>query len=129
MSHLVAFRLANGDRVVARVTGQDDANPYQPPESGGIVTRGWRDQGGRVIEQAHDSFEKAIGRIRPAAEAILIALTSLADAPDEVAVEFGIELSAEAGVVIANVGSTANFKVALTWKRTSVPVPSVGTPQ
>jgi hypothetical protein len=36
-------------------------------------------------------------------------------------VEFGLELSAEAGAFIAAASSTANFKVTLSWRRSSLP--------
>jgi len=40
-----------------------------------------------------------------------------AAAPDEVQVEFGIVLSAEAGAVLAAASAGANYKVTMTWKR------------
>jgi len=39
--------------------------------------------------------------------------------PDEVSVELGLSLKADAGVVVAQVGTDANFKVKLTWKPSS----------
>jgi hypothetical protein len=39
------------------------------------------------------------------------------DAPDEVGVEFGVQLSAQTGAFIASVAAEANFKVSLTWRR------------
>jgi hypothetical protein len=47
-------------------------------------------------------------------------LRSLASAPDEVQVEFGLSLSAEAGAFIAAASTEANFKVSLTWHRHAV---------
>ena len=38
-------------------------------------------------------------------------------APDEVQVEFGLDLHAEVGAIIA----AANFKTAMTWRRTQPP--------
>jgi hypothetical protein len=57
-----------------------------------------------------------VAKIRPAADSLLSALTGLAHNPSEVTVEFAIELSAKAGAYIATLGSTANFKVTLTWR-------------
>jgi Trypsin-co-occurring domain 1 len=59
--------------------------------------------------------------VQPAAQALISRLRALADAPDEVGVEFGLELSAEAGAFIAAASSTANFKVTLSWHRSSPP--------
>ena len=41
------------------------------------------------------------------------------NAPDEVQVEFGIVLSAEAGAVLAAASAGANYKVTMTWKRST----------
>ncbi len=106
MTRLVEFPLDSGGTILVET---DDSNA--------VVTRGWRDQGARLAEQAQQSFERAIDQIRPAADALLTSLTNTAHAPDEVTVEFAIQLSAEAGAVIASLGSTANFKVALKWNR------------
>lgn len=35
----------------------------------------------------------------------------------EVEMKFGLELQAEAGVIVAKVGGTASFDITLTWKR------------
>ncbi len=37
--------------------------------------------------------------------------------PDEVQVEFGLILRAEAGAVLAAASAGANYKVTMTWKR------------
>jgi hypothetical protein len=63
----------------------------------GPVTRGIDARS--VTIRASQTFEDAISRVRPAAEAIVAQLRSLAAAPDEVQVEFGLTLSAEAGGV------------------------------
>jgi len=54
-------------------------------------------------------------------QAVIAQLRSLAHAPDEVHVEFGLNLHAEAGAFIAAVGTTANFTVALTWRAREQP--------
>ena len=79
----------------------------------GPVTRGI---GGQSITiRASQTFEDAISRVRPAAEAVVAQLQSLASAPDEV--EFGLALSAGAGAFIAAASAEANFKISLTWRR------------
>ncbi|MCS7178813.1 MAG: CU044_2847 family protein [Anaerolineae bacterium] len=59
--------------------------------------------------------------MRPLAEAVICKLRALADPPDEVEVEFGLKLNAEAGAVLAAAGTEAHYKVTLTWKRTTEP--------
>jgi hypothetical protein len=103
---LVEFSLADGASVLVEVR---DGAPDGP------VTRGLRQE--EVVEQTGHTFEHAIGRIQPAAQAIIDKLRSMSDAPDEVSVEFGLELSAEAGAFIASASTAANFKVSLTWRR------------
>lgn len=103
MAHLVEFELDDGGSVLVEVQ-----------ETGGLVTRGG---GGLVQERAAESFERAIGKIQPAADALLASLRDLAQRPDEINVEFGVNFSAEAGAFIGNLGAAANFRVALTWHR------------
>lgn len=105
MSQLVEFPLESGGSILVQGPDNDFA----------AVTRGFREQGAQVTERAQESFERVIGRIGPAADALLASLTELVHSPDEVLVEFSVQLSAEAGAVIASLGSTANFKVALKW--------------
>jgi Trypsin-co-occurring domain 1 len=105
MSRLVEFPLQDGGTILVQV---DEA-------AAGPVTRGLGDR--LVTEQAQQTFEQAIARVQPAAQALISRLRALADAQDEVGVEFGLELSAEAGAFIAAASSTANFKVTLSWRR------------
>jgi len=72
---------------------------------------------GDLPVRATQTFEAALEKVRPAAQAIIQKLRSLHDAPDEIEVEFGLKLSAEAGAVIAAGGVEANYKVTLKWKR------------
>ena len=110
MSRLVEFALQDGGTVLVQV---DEA-------AAAPATRGLGDRR-LVTEQAQQTFEQAIARVQPAAQALISRLRALADAPDEVGVEFGLELSAEAGAFIAAASSTANFKVTLAWRRPSPP--------
>ena len=87
------------------------------PAGGGPVTRGLGDR--HVTAQAAQTFEQAISRVQPAAQALITRLRALTDAPDEVGVAFGLELSAEAGAFIAAASTSANFTVSLTWHRHS----------
>jgi len=60
-----------------------------------------------------------VQRVEPAAQAIITRLRGMAQAPDEVQVEFGLDLNAEADAfIIAAASATANFKIAMTWRRT-----------
>jgi hypothetical protein len=108
MRRLVEFPLEEGGSVLVEV---DDA------ATAGSVTRGLRDQ--RVTETAQQSFEQAVSHVQPATNALLARLRGMADAPDEVVVAFGLQLSAEAGAFIASASTSATFNVSLTWRRRS----------
>ena len=72
-----------------------------------------------AVAQATNTFESALENVRSAAEAILDQLRSLAQPPDEVAVEFGVKMSAELGAFVAKTSGGANFKINLTWKKSA----------
>jgi hypothetical protein len=110
---LVEFPLQDGGTVLVEV---DDG-------SVGEVTRGWGDRDMRVVEHAQQSFEQAISRVQPAVQGLLSQLRSLAETPEEIQVEFGLQLSAEVGAFVAGASTTGNFKVSMTWRRR----PGLGT--
>jgi len=107
MGQLVECDLNDGGTILVEV--------HEATRSGGPVTRDLR--GGQVTERARHTFEDAVQRVEPAAQAIITRLHSMAQAPDEVQVEFGLDLHAEAGAFIAAASATANFKIAMTWRR------------
>ena len=85
------------------------------PGAGGSLGPQRVARGASGAQEAQERFEDAVGRIRPAAQALLDSLKGLS-APEEIALEFGIKFNAKAGVVIASVDSEATFKVSLKWK-------------
>jgi hypothetical protein len=77
-----------------------------------------------VLERAQTSFEDALEKAKPMATGLVGKLRAIGDAagspPDEVQVEFGIILNAEAGAVLASASAGASYKVTMTWKRPPV---------
>lgn len=65
--------------------------------------------------KAESRFEEAVGRIRPAAQALLDSLREL-NTPEEIGLEFGLKFNAKVGAIIASVDSEAAFKVTIKWK-------------
>jgi hypothetical protein len=106
MKHLVAFPMKDGSPIVVEV---------DEPESEGGVVRAARP--GEIVETAKQTFEDALARVQPAAEALIEGLRESGGSLDEAAVRFGIKLSAKAGAIFAWGGGEANFDVTLTWKR------------
>lgn len=110
MSQTVEYPVEGGGSVLVVV---------EPSPGDDMTTRGWgAEQPKRVVEQASASLEATLAQIRPTADALLGSLAGLATAPDEVTVEFAVQLTAEAGICIATLGSSANFRISLTWRPT-----------
>ena len=106
MRKLVEFPLEEGGSVFV-----------EAESLGGEATRGMRPR--ELAGEASQTLEAALTRVQPAAVAIVDRLRALADAPDEIEVEFGITLSAELGAFVAKASGDANFRVSLRWKRNS----------
>ena len=107
MKRLVEFPLDEGGTVLVEV---DEPSP-------GPVMRGiGRDQPS-LVEKADKTFEDATAAVTPAARSLIARLRSIDDPPDEVGIEFGVQLSAQSGAFVASVAAEANFKVSMTWRR------------
>jgi hypothetical protein len=102
---LVTYRTSDGQAVTIEVA---DEGPTSD-----VVTRGW--SAGAAAHRAEDALEDVLGRIQPAVGSMMRQLRSYPDQPDELHVEFGIQLSVGAGAFIS-ASSAANFRVAMTWQ-------------
>jgi hypothetical protein len=98
---LVRFVTAGGTSVLIE---SDDA-------PGGYQKAGVGDR----IAQARRLFEDGIGDITDAAESAMNVIRSRTRRPDDVTIEFGVNLLYEHGAVIAKAGIGANLKVTLRW--------------
>jgi hypothetical protein len=105
---LVEFPLEGGGSVVVEV--EERRAPVGVTRGGGIGT-------GEIAVRAGETMESALGRIQPAAAAIVERLRGAAEGPDGIEIEFGIKLSAEVGAIVAHTAGEANFKVTLRWSR------------
>ncbi|MQY14151.1 hypothetical protein SRB5_43130 [Streptomyces sp. RB5] len=70
---------------------------------------------GQVMAVAQESLQQSLDKIRPVAAAVWEKLRDMPRTPDKVSVEFGIKLSAEAGVIVAKGATEANFVVTMEW--------------
>ena len=104
---LVQFPLADGTFILVESA---DAGSQKP------LTRGFA---GDAIQTAKVTFEDVLERIKPAASVVIDKLRNLADPPDEIEVEFGLTLTAEAGALIAKSSVEGNYTVTLKWSRVS----------
>ena len=62
-----------------------------------------------------ETFEKALDRVKPAAQAVVQAFRELNE-PDEIGLEFGIDFKTEANAFVLTGEASAAFKLSLTWK-------------
>ena len=106
MKRLVEYELVQGGSVLVEVD--------EPP--GGPVMRGIGRDRATLVEKADETFEDATAAVTPAARILIARLRSMDNPPDEVGIEFGVQLSAQTGAFIAAVAAQANFKVSVTWR-------------
>jgi len=80
------------------------------------VTRGGRAE--EAVAEARQSVDSALGTIRDVADAVLHQLARLAVSPQEVRVEFGLELTAKAAALVDSASATAQLRVTLACNST-----------
>jgi hypothetical protein len=83
------------------------------------VTRGLGKDHSALVEHVGKTFEDATAMITPAAQSLIARLRGVEDVPDEIGIQFGVQLSAQTGAFIASVAGQANFTVSMTWRRGS----------
>lgn len=102
MRQLINVPLDDTDHVLIEVDGPDGVVPAGP---------------GRVVATAGQTMEQIFTRVQPVIKAVAGKIRSLPDRPDRVSVEFGVTLTAEAGVIIARTATEANFRLTMEWQQ------------
>ena len=118
MAQLVAFTLEDGSTVAVEVA-------QAPGSSSAGVSRGTRSAADDVTEKAATSFETRWIASRPIADPLITRMRAIEQSPDEIQVEFGMNLHAELGALIAAASTDANFKLSLTWNQQDPPKATV----
>ncbi|WP_353828449.1 CU044_2847 family protein [Agromyces sp. SYSU T0242] len=108
MQRLAIYTTADGAEVAVQV-----ADDVLAP---GVTLRGGGG-GGALVERTQQNLDDVLANTRPAVRSLLRQLREHEDAPDELEVEFGIQVSLEVGAFIASADSSANFKVTMRWHR------------
>jgi hypothetical protein len=72
---------------------------------------------GEIAATARQTLEASLDQLKPMATAVIDRLRMIKYPPHQVNVEFGIKLTAQAGVVIAASTGEANLTVRLCWDR------------
>ena len=115
LTELMRFSLDNGGSVLVEVREDDP----------GVV----RASHARVvIESASTSLANALAGVRDAAATALGQFRDMDAHPDEIQVEFGVRLDAQAGAVIAKTGIDGHLKVKLSWRRSETRKEDKGSP-
>lgn len=104
LNRLIEYKLDDGQTILVEVV---------EPTPGGLAPVG---RTADTIVRAQKTLSEALDNVRPVAEAIIGKLSNLSTRPDEVSVEFGVKLSANAGAILAAAGAECNYVVKLTWK-------------
>ncbi|MFF3085795.1 CU044_2847 family protein [Streptomyces nojiriensis] len=102
MAHLARIPLEGGGCVLIEAS---------PPVAGPV-------KAGRISDTIHDlpgSLQDALEPVTAAARATLEQLRKAG--PQEVMVEFGVDLAVEAGAVITKTGANCHLRVTVIWKR------------
>ena len=73
--------------------------------------------GGVAAEQATKAFDAALAGIKPIAAIVMREVTAAVADADEISVEFGIKLTANAGIIIAGTSAEGNCKISIKWSR------------
>jgi len=106
MVQLVSFPSDAGPSLLVEVSDNDYGIERIARRDGGIV-------------QATENLEEALGRAMPTLRTVIRSIRSLA--PDTAEIEFGMTLTAEAGVVVAKTAVEGHFTVTLSWSGSDGP--------
>jgi hypothetical protein len=96
----VRTRTSSGDLIVFDVDDASGVGPERVSSSGRTV-----------VGELDEPLDAVLASSRPAVEAVIEAFRGLT--PDEVGIEFGLRIDAQAGMVFAKAGIGAHFTVNL----------------
>ena len=103
-----------GGRVQVRVPLENgDGFFIEVDRAGDGVVRATRVDG--AVRSSAETFESSMTQVRHIAEVIIDKLSSLPVAPDNIRAEFGVCLTAEAGIAVAKGSAEAHFVIELEW--------------
>lgn len=111
MTAITSIRLDDGSLLRVETTAPASArpaseDPYEPIR---------RPRPADDVGNAADTLRDAVDRVRPAVQDIVESLRSMPRRPDRITLEFGVKVTAEAGVVVARTAAEAHFTVGVEW--------------
>ncbi|MFI5799022.1 CU044_2847 family protein [Streptomyces sp. NPDC051677] len=69
-----------------------------------------------AVGSAAETLRNAVDRVRPAVQDVVDSLRAMPRRPDRITLEFGVKVTAEAGVVLARTAAEAHFSVGVEWE-------------
>jgi hypothetical protein len=106
MARLIDFELDSQTTIL--VEAADDGTPQGQQHVSAV---------GAMTEKANEAFDTALAGIKPIAQSIMVQLQEAAAEAKEIQVEFGIKLTATAGVVLAKASTEGHCKISIKWAR------------
>ena len=104
MPYYLEIPLSGGQKVLAEIVEQpDDVVPFG--------------RGKDIVEQLPGTLKDALEHVREFSAEVLSAMKDAVQPPERVTVEFGLTLSAKAGVVIAESAAQGHLNVTVEWTR------------
>jgi hypothetical protein len=104
MSHYTDFKLPSGAVVHVQ-------SSLPPPDAGPAI----REASG--ADKLRENWKDGVGLVREMAAGIVEQLREATKQAEEVTVEFGVNISSKAGVILVEGEASANLKVTIAWKR------------
>lgn len=118
MPEYVQVATDSGDVVYFELTDEDLDGPVPAGRRWDLAT-----------EQVEETLERGIDRARSVAESVVRRMRSMpSPAPDKVAVEIGLKVTAGTGVAIAKCSSEAHVKIIVEWQRNALAQPAPAQP-
>jgi hypothetical protein len=85
----------------------------QPPPA--VIREGVEPASG-LQDKARETWEEGLDLVRELAEGVVSKLQAVTAAAEEVAVEFGVNISGKSGIILVEGNVAANLKVTVKWK-------------
>jgi hypothetical protein len=72
---------------------------------------------GGVVAEATETLERGLESVREAAHSVLAKVADLPRQPNKITLQFGLKLSAEAGVFVAKTAGEGSLTLTMEWDR------------
>lgn len=105
MARLIDFKLDGNTTVLVEAANDSTPKGQQLSSAGGTV------------EIASKTLDETLSAIKPVARTIMAHMREAVTEAEEIHVEFGIKLTATAGIILAKAATEGHCKISVKWKR------------